>query len=271
MFKNANFRLTFIGFVFALLIFFSISFLGSENAPKGNIIGFVYAEDGTTPLEGAVVKIKHVSTDAVYESSGSDTHGVFKIEGVEKGIYICGVKAAQGDFNSDSLIGVRIHENETAKVSLSLVPYDKKVSSAIKEVNEAQNITGEALVGRAINYNPDTRTAVVFITKGLLQLHDKIHVKGEATDFYQDVNTLKLEGSSVKRLLVGQTASLGVKDPVETGDLIYVVRRKKGLWLFSKPFGWATVISGSSAIVYGIVKLLDDKVKITSNSNPHKR
>lgn len=248
-------RIVFIGFVFGLLIFCSTSFLRSEDVPKGNILGFIYGEDGTTPLEGAVVEFKNISTGAVYESSKSDGLGVFKIEGVEKGLYIYGVKTAQGDFNSDGPIGVRIRENETAKLSISLTPYEEEVASAIKEVYKEQEIAGKALVGRAVNYNPDTRIAEIVIMKGLLQMDDKIYAKGEITDFYQDVIFLEFEGSFVKDIFAGQSASLAVKNKVEIGDLIYKVARSGILPLFSSPSGNASVIAGSSGIVGGVTVL----------------
>ena len=243
-------KLLFIGIAISFLIFSSPSFLKSENIAKGKIIGYVYDTDGTTPLKDAVVRIKHVSTGAVFESNKSDSLGVFKIEGVEEGIYIFSVTTAQGGFNSNGPLGVRFHENKTAEMAISLTPYIEKIRSVIKEVHEEQKTTGEALVGRVINYNPDTRMAEIFITKGLLQLFDRIHAIGENTDFYQDVNFFKLEGSSAKIGLADQIASIGVKRKVEANDLICVVR-KKGIFSFLlNPLGVASIIAGTSAIVY---------------------
>jgi len=247
----------FIGLVFCFLIFCSTSYLRSEDVSKGSILGFVYDEDGTTPLEGAVVEFKNISTGAVYESSKSDDLGVFKIEGVEKGLYIYGVKTEKGDFNSDGPIGVRIRGNETAKLSISLTPYDEIVRSAIEEIYREQDIEGKSVVGRAVNYNPDTRIAEVVIMKGLLQVDDKIYAKGDITDFYQDVNLLGSEGSFVEGIFAGQSASLAVKNKVEIGDLIYKVAKSGVLPLFSKPSGVASVVTGSSEIVGGVTVLCD--------------
>ncbi|GAI24842.1 unnamed protein product, partial [marine sediment metagenome] len=180
---------------------------------------------------------------------------VFKIEGVEKGLYIYGVRTAQGDFNSDGTIGVRIRENETAKLSISLNPYDEKVRSAIKEVYEEQKIKGKSLVGRVVNYSPDTGIAEVSIMKGLLRLEDRIQTKGENTDFYQDGNLFEFEGSSVDNLFAGQTASLAVKSGVEIDDLIYTVAKSGIIPLFSSPSGNASVITGSSQIVGSVTAL----------------
>ena len=257
MSKGFRLRFVFIGLVFGLLIFCSTSFLRSEEVSKGSILGFVYDEDGTTPLEGAVVEFKNITTGAVYESSKSDDLGVFKIEGVERGLYIYGVKTAQGDFNSDGPLGVRIRGNETAKLSISLTPYDEKVRSAIEEVYREQEMEGKSVVGRTVNYNPDTRIAEVVIMKGLLQVDDKIYAKGEHTDFYQDVNFLGSEGSFVEGIFAGQSASLAVKNRVEIGDLIYKVAKSGVLPLFSRPSGVASVVAGSSEIVGGVTVLCD--------------
>jgi hypothetical protein len=255
--KGVKLKFVFIGLAFGFLIFCSPSFLRGEEVSKGSILGFVYDEDGTTPLEGAVVEFRNISTGAVYTSSKSDDVGVFKIEGVERGLYIYGVRTAQGSFNSDGTIGVIIHGNETAKLSISLTPYEKKVASAIREVYEEQRIKGKSLVGRVVNYSPDARIAEVSIMKGVLRLEDRIQAKGENTDFYQDGNLFEVKGSFVKNLFAGQRAFLAVKNRVEIGDLIYTVAKSGILPLFSNPSGNASVITGNSQIVGNVTAMGD--------------
>lgn len=248
-----------IGIAVFLLCF--PAFLRSENIAKGNIIGFVYDEDGTTPLENAVVKVKNISTGTIYESSKSDPNGVFAIQGVETGVYLYGVLTPQGEFSSENFFGVRVNEGDTAKLSISLTPYEQKVASAIQEVYKEQSISGEALVGTVIDYNFDAKTAEVLIVKGLLQLNDRIHAKGKATDFYQDVEELKLGHSPVKKIFAGQTANCKMKNSVKNGDLVYVVCKRGLLPLFLKPLGLASIIAGSAGIVVGI----SDAVAKTTN------
>ncbi len=120
--KNNKSRYLSLSLFTAFLLIFSPVFIRCENAGKGNIIGFVYDKDGTTPLDGAIVKFLNVTSDAVYESCRTDSNGLFKVAGIENGIYIFGVLTAQGDFVLDDLIGVKIEENETAKLSISLMP-----------------------------------------------------------------------------------------------------------------------------------------------------
>lgn len=247
--------LVLVGFSFAVLTFCFPGFLRSDDIARGNVIGFVFDRDGTTPLKDATVKAINVLTGSVYESSRSDSYGVFKIQGIERGLYIYGVETPNGDFNSDSLFGLRIQGNETAKLSISLAPYEGRVASAIKEIYGEQKKDGEALVGQVVSYFPEARMAEVSVMKGLLQLDDRIYTKGDATDFSQDVNYLEHEGSSVKNLFAGQTGFIGVEKEVKTGDLVYTIFKKGILPVLSSPSGRASIITGSSEIVHSPVEL----------------
>ena len=256
--QGSVFKVT-IGLAVVLLCF--PAFSRSEDIAKGNIIGFIYGDDGTTALEGALIKVKNISTGTVYESSKSDANGVFKIKGVESGVYLYGVITPQGDFSSENFFGVRVHEGETAKLSVSLTPYEQKVASAIHEVYKEQSISGEALIGTVIDFNFDSKTADVLIVKGLIKLDDRIHAKGKSTDFYQEVEELKLGHSPAKRIFAGQTANLKVKNTVKNGDLVYVVCKRNMLPLFLKPLGLASIIAGSAGVIVGIADATDKNVK----------
>lgn len=107
--------------VVALVTFviFCSNYIFAAKANTGNLIGFVYAEDGTTPVEGAVLKARNISTGKVYKSTKTDELGMFKIE-LDHGTYIAGVSTKEGDFNLNGLIGIKA--NETAKISLALKP-----------------------------------------------------------------------------------------------------------------------------------------------------
>lgn len=102
----------------SFIFLYSAYDLGAKEIGKGNIIGFVFQKDGTTPVEGAVVKLRNVATGTGYESTQSDKLGIFKVEDVAEGLYLVGVSTEEGDFNVSNLIG--IISNETAKVSFAL-------------------------------------------------------------------------------------------------------------------------------------------------------
>jgi len=91
---------------------------GWQETPKGDIIGYVYGPDNTTPVEGAVVRLKNVDTLSEYESMAADDQGMVVVEGVDKGLYMVGISTAEGDYNIGNLIGVRA--GRTAKVSFAL-------------------------------------------------------------------------------------------------------------------------------------------------------
>ena len=90
----------------------------TKETPKGNIVGYVYGPDNTTPVEGAVVRLKNVDTGSEYESAAADDRGMVVVEGVDKGLYMVGISTAGGDYNIGNLIGVRARR--TAKVSFAL-------------------------------------------------------------------------------------------------------------------------------------------------------
>lgn len=122
-------------------------------AETGSIIGFIYDKDGTTPLAGAVVQFKNLSTDRVLESSRTDEYGIFKLEGVESGVYVYGVVTDKGNFSSESFLAVKIGANEMAKMAISLKPYDEKEAEAVNEMFKEFEIAGESLVGTIIGFD----------------------------------------------------------------------------------------------------------------------
>lgn len=130
MLKAVRFKaVTFI--LIASIITFSFPhYLNAQKAGKGNLIGFVFEKDGTTPVEGAVVKLSNVSTGTVYESIKSDKLGIFKTEGIEEGLYIVGISTKEGNFNGVNLIGIKAAE--TAKVSFALKPEEQEEEKAPK-------------------------------------------------------------------------------------------------------------------------------------------
>jgi len=263
MFKRIQ-RGAFLGATFSLLAFLSFSMPANAQArPKGNIIGFIYAQDGTTPLEGATIKFKCLTTGKIFESTRSDVYGIFKVQGVESGIYTYGVVTEGGDFNADDILGLKVDEKETAKLSIVLNPYDQDVAAAVTEVTKGQDKNGEFLVGMIADFNPQTRIAQIRVVKGLLRLNDRIHIKGKSTDFYQDIYLFRVGNSPARHVTSGQTAALKMEQSAQKGDLVFVVSDKKIFPFFLTPLGVAVVIAANSAVTYGIVKILDVAVPVS--------
>ncbi len=93
---------------------------GKAPAAGGSLVGFIYDKDMKTPVPNAVVKIRNVAKASEYQSTPSDTNGMYKITGVEAGRYVLGIAAPKGDFNFD--YGLSLKSGEMAKLSVALTP-----------------------------------------------------------------------------------------------------------------------------------------------------
>jgi len=128
MFKPVRLKSVSLILIFSFILFYSPYLLTGQTEQagkakgKGDLIGKVYGKDGTTAVEGAVVKIRNVVTHTVYEGK-TDKLGTFKIEGIEEGMYTAGIVTEEGNFNVESLIGIKA--NEITKVTFGLKPYAK--------------------------------------------------------------------------------------------------------------------------------------------------
>ena len=244
--KGATAKVLSLGLIFAVFLLYSPQVLKAQGASKGNLIGFVYGQDGTTPVAGAVVTVKNISNGKVFASNRSDFLGVFKVQGLDTGLYALGVTAVAGDFNSGELVGVAA--NETSKVAIAITPYEKDVAEAVQQVTKDQQEKGEARIGHVVGFNSGSHIADVFIERGLLQSGDRIHVKGESTDFYQEAKSLKIQGSGVRKILAGQNGTLPFIKPAVAGDVVYVSCKRGIPPLFFAPLGVAAVMVGGATL-----------------------
>jgi hypothetical protein len=250
-----------------LFFFLAAPVLSADRGPTGNIIGFVYAKDGTTPLEGAVVKFKNLASGTIYESSKSDNLGVFRLQSVESGMYTYGVLSVQGEFNANSVIGIKVGEKETAKISIALRPYSKDEAAAVSEIYKDKEPNGESLVAIVADFDSSTQMGQLQMVKGLLRVNDKIHAKGQTTDFYQEVGTLKVGDTTTQQILASQSGSIKLERSVQKGDRLYLVQNRKVFPFFLAPAGVAAVIAGNSAITYGVVRIRDEGEPVSAYKN----
>jgi hypothetical protein len=243
MIKDAKIFL--LGAVCFALILISFPAAAASQAPaRGALIGFVFEEDGSTPVPGAVVLVKNVTTGGVEESSVSDTLGLFKVEGLEAGLYALGVSSARGSFNSQDFFGIK--PGETSKISIALSPYETETTAAAAAaVIKEQRDKGEAFIGRVSRYLPQTKQIEVEVEIGLLQSEDELHIKGDVTDFYLDVRGLKAYGAKAKRVLSGQMALINSSKACVPGDFVYVVCARGIPPFFLAPLGIAAIVAGS--------------------------
>ena len=242
--RGAKIKFTAVLLCFSLTLLYFPNIAKAEKQTTGRLIGFIFSEDGTTPVEGAVVTLRNVATGEVYKSSGTDDHGVFKFEDMQKGLYVMGVSSVNGDYNAEELVGV--HSGKTEKLSITLKTYDEQTQQAAEEINKGQNSKGEVLVGKVISYEPNTKLATVEIIKGELRKNDEIHALGpedvSETDFYQTVKVLTLNDKPIKKAQEGQIVVIWMEEDVAVGDLVYLIKRKGIPPIFLIPIGAALVV-----------------------------
>lgn len=240
-------RCSFFFFAAVLTLGTAASTLGAQNPAKGNLIGHVFDRDGATPVTGAVIKLRNISSASIYEAPATDKAGFFRLDGLAKGIYNFGITTTAGDFNSNELVG--IIDNETTKISISLNTYEGEIRQSMQEITREQSVKdNEARVGRVVQYLPATKEAVVYIEKGALQVDDRIRVRGITTNFYQDVEVMGLEGVRIRRALAGQSPFVKIIRDAQVGDAVYLCCKNGVAPFFLTPCGIATVVGGVGAI-----------------------
>ncbi len=124
-------------------------------------------------------------------------------------------------------------------------PASATAAAVIKEQREK----GEAFVGKVAKYAPQTKEAEVLVEIGLIRFDDRIHIKGQVTDFYQDTRVLKAYGAKVKRVLSGYTAVIQTSKACEPGDFVYVVCKRGIPPFFLAPLGVAAIVAGATPLV----------------------
>ena len=256
---------------FVFLLFFSADIIRGQDNPVGNVTGNIYAQDGSTPVEGAIIKFKNVSTGKFYASQKSDNRGTFAVEGIERGVYLYGVITPEASFDSEGLVGFRIKENETARMSIALKPYSSQESLTIEGFYNDLDVNGESYVGRVIEVDDTKKNVKVKIERGFLQVKDKIRNRGREHDFKMSIGKLESEGEDVKRVFVGKTASLQMKKEAEVDDMVFVLKKRQFLPFLAAPLGAAAVIAASGAVAYGVsIQLQEECEEVSPKKNKKK-
>lgn len=231
------------GLALSLILVLIPSIARSQESAKGNLIGFIFGPDGSTPVAGAVVMVKNLSTGVVTEAAATDGVGAFKVPGLGVGIYALGVKSSLGSYNSQDFFGITAQQ--TSKISVALSPYDAVAASGAATVIQEQRQKGEAFIGKIVTCDPAAKEAQVMVEVGLIQADDRIHVKGQETDFYQELRGLKAYGTKTKRVTVGYTAVFRTAKPCQAGDFVYIVCKRGVPPFFLAPLGIAAIVAGA--------------------------
>jgi hypothetical protein len=106
-------------FCFCFLVFPASNLARSSD---GNLMGFVYGKDGKSPLQGAVVLLKGADTEQVYQSEPTGKTGNYRIENIDVGTYIVGLKINEDTFNVDGYVEVAGGKTDTLSLALGSPP-----------------------------------------------------------------------------------------------------------------------------------------------------
>lgn len=81
----------------------------------------------------------------------------------------------------------------------------------------------EELIGKITHFFSKIEVGIIEITKGSLEVGDKIHVKGATTDFEQEIKSMQIEHEEIEKAKKGDVIGLKVKDKVREGDEVYKI------------------------------------------------
>lgn len=78
----------------------------------------------------------------------------------------------------------------------------------------------EQLIGKIIHYYDKINVGIIEVSK-TLEKGDKIHIKGNTTDFEEEVKSMQIEHEQIDKAKKGDVIGMAVKEKVREGDLVY--------------------------------------------------
>lgn len=247
-------------FISAFFIF-SFMLFSMDNEPlTGNLIGHIYNQDGSSPLEGASLALRNVATGKVYMSPKSGLDGTVLLEGIEKGFYKIGIITADGGFYTKNLIGLNIRGESTETIAVSIDPYRQQEAKAVDDLyKDLYDEDEEAIIGHVLQYFPETGMAQVELVKGVLKKDAVVYFRGLTYNFRQEVKTIILDGKEVNEAYEGDIILVNVKMPCEIGDLVFICDKKMlPFIIWGKPLGLLILGAATTGVTYGIYNAIQD-------------
>jgi len=78
----------------------------------------------------------------------------------------------------------------------------------------------EKPIGKITHYYDNIEVGIIEV-KSTLSVGDTIHIKGNVTDFEQEIDSMQIEHEQIKKAKKGDMIGLKVKDKVREGDIVY--------------------------------------------------
>lgn len=82
-------------------------------------------------------------------------------------------------------------------------------------------------IGVVLHYWPRAGAAQVELDHGIVQVGDRIRIRGHGHEFEQEVLSLEVDRISKSEGYPGEFVSIGVDQPVHEKDEVYIIRRSK--------------------------------------------
>ena len=83
-------------------------------------------------------------------------------------------------------------------------------------------MSDEQEIGKVVGYFTKIGVAAIELTRALSK-GDKIHIKGNTTDFKQTIDSIQIENSVIDEAEAGQSVGIKVKDRVRPNDKVYKI------------------------------------------------
>ena len=80
----------------------------------------------------------------------------------------------------------------------------------------------EKLIGKITHYFNKISVAIVELS-GVLKVGDRVHIKGNSTDFEQDISSIQIEHEDMKKAKKGDAIGVKVDEKVREGDEVYLI------------------------------------------------
>jgi len=80
----------------------------------------------------------------------------------------------------------------------------------------------EQIIGKVSDFFAQPVVAAIELT-GVLELGDKIHIKGHTTDLELNVDSMQIDNVPVKEATAGDSVGVKVPERVRSGDTVYKI------------------------------------------------
>lgn len=81
----------------------------------------------------------------------------------------------------------------------------------------------EEQIGRVTHYFGRIGVAAIEITEGSLSVGDTVHIQGHTSDFTQKIDSMQMDGNSVKTVSKGESVGIKVAEHAREHDTVYKV------------------------------------------------